>query len=903
MLIRRMTTIVGYILMICFGLSGQTANGQSVAATSRPAKAQAIKTQTRAYTIVVSEKTFNNPQWRKVVDALAGKHSGEMVRYSSDVREVAMELSARMPDYVCFVATPEEINRPYMVNIHHMLRRLDDDIYEDALWAILTGYDAAGALRIAKHAEPLVLRRSVSGTSSAPIKPFESGLRFAEGTKGKMWIKSKGGQEKEAKCEPDGIKIMVDALNKTSPDCFFTSGHATTKDWQAGYRVRGGQFRCKDGQLYGLDSTGKKYDINSPNPKAYLAVGNCLIGLIPQRDCMALAWMHSGGANQMFAHIATQWYGHMGWGMVGLLVNQPGRFNVTESFYFNQQSLLHRLETEYPKVLNVIVEDFNVRRNPRVMSDLANRFSLTKKNKSGRRGVDRDALGLLWERDTIVLYGDPAWDARLAKRTLPWSQKFTVKKDVYTFTVTANEDGKWPSGRYRPVTALLPVRVQNIKIIEGANLKPVVTDNFILIPLKGEFKKGEQIKIVFRAKPLVRPEVGALAELKGIKQAVAMLDKSDRSGVMIALSKAGKNRSQLIATIRSAPKEHRKAVAFLIANMPDCDLKSLSKKFLLANIEYAFKARKNAPWSKQIPESLFYNDILPYAVINERRDNWRKDFYKRFSAIAWKCKSPGEAAKLLNKEVFRILDVKYHATKRPKPDQSPYESIKAKFASCTGLSVLLVDACRSVGIPARLVGIPLWKDRKGNKHKASNHSWAEIWDGQWYHLGSSEPNELDRAWFTKKCYTAADHRVWYHRIYATSFRKTGVSFPLVWDMSLQCVQSTDVTLFYMSPRKISVNLQGEGEKEVTAYLNGLVVAVGRGVKSAQLSLGGGLTYDIVIRSADGKVIRREKLAVKYKKPKPKPKPATKPTPKSRPAADQGGGNRWICAIWQRKHKQ
>lgn len=877
MFVRKTTATVGCVLLVCFGLCRQTARGQTATAPT-PKKSEAAD---KIYAIVVSRATHADAKWREVVEALSEKHNGVVIRFNSDVRESAMELSARQPDYVCFVATPEEITRPYVVNIHHMLRKLDDDPYEDALWAILTGYDAAGALRIAKHAEPLVLRRSVSGTSSSPIKPFESGLRFAEGTKGRMWVKPKGGEEKEAKCEPDGIRFMVDALNNTKPDCFFTSGHATTKDWQAGYRFNGGQFRCKDGQLYGLDTRGKKYDINSSNPKAYLAVGNCLIGLIPQRDCMALAWMNSGGAHQMFAHIATQWYGHMGWGMVRLLVDQPGRFNVTESFYFNQQSLLHRLKTEYPKVLNVIVEDFNVRRNPGLMSGLANRHGLTRKDKDGKRGVDRDALGLLWERDTTVLYGDPAWDARLARRTLPWSQKFTVKDGVYTFTVTTNRDGKWCGGRKHPVTALLPERVQNIEIIEGAELKPVVTDNFILIPLKGEFKKGQEVKVVFRAKPLARPDAGILAELKEVQQAAALLDESDRSGVIIALPKAGENRRQLIATIRSAPKEHRKAAAFLIANMPERDLKSLDKKFMLENIEYAFRARKNAPWSKDIPESLFYNHILPYAAANERRDNWRKDFYDRFSAMAWKCKSPGEAAKLLNKEVFRILDVKYHATKRPKPDQGPYESIKAKYASCTGLTVLLVDACRAVGIPGRLAGIPLWKDRKGNKHQAGNHSWTEIWDGQWYHLGSAEPNELNHAWFTKKCYTAADHRVWFHRIYAASFRKTGKSFPLVWDMSIQWIPATDVTLFYTNPCKVRVNLQGEGEKEVTAYLNGEVVAVGRGAGSAELSLAGGLTYDIVIRSADGKVIGRGKLPVAFRKPAP----TTKPTPKSKPATE------------------
>ena len=42
------------------------------------------------------------------------------------------------------------------------------------------------------------------------------------------------------------------------------------------------------------------------------------------------------------------------------------------------------------------------------------------------------------------------------------------------------------------------------------------------------------------------------------------------------------------------------------------------------------------------------------------------------------------------------------------------------MASCTGLSILLVDALRSVGIPARFAGTASWHDDRGN------HSWTEV---------------------------------------------------------------------------------------------------------------------------------------------------------------------------------
>ena len=72
---------------------------------------------------------------------------------------------------------------------------------------------------------------------------------------------------------------------------------------------------------------------------------------------------------------------------------------------------------------------------------------------------------------------------------------------------------------------------------------------------------------------------------------------------------------------------------------------------------------------------------------------------------------------------FGQLSVKY-STARKRANQSPKESIEQGLASCTGLSILLADACRSVGVPARLAGIPSWKNKNGN------HTWVES-VGRW----------------------------------------------------------------------------------------------------------------------------------------------------------------------------
>ncbi len=255
----------------------------------------------------------------------------------------------------------------------------------------------------------------------------------------------------------------------------------------------------------------------------------------------------------------------------------------------------------------------------------------------------------------------------------------------------------------------------------------------------------------------------------------------------LPLARADANRPQLELALAQIPADQREGMQFLIANMPDDDLRSLSAEFLLEHVQYAYRAHREAPWKDQVPTEIFLNNVLPYASIDERRDAWRKDFYARFQPLIKDATTPAQAAAILNQQVFSLVDVKY-SRQRPKANQSPYESLEAHIASCSGLSVLLIDACRAVGVPARFVGTPLWSDRSGN------HSWVEIWSDGWHFTGAAEPSgdELDRAWFIDRASKALrDDPL--SAIYATSFKKTPVAFPLVWDRRNTSVYAVNVT--------------------------------------------------------------------------------------------------------------
>ena len=257
-----------------------------------------------------------------------------------------------------------------------------------------------------------------------------------------------------------------------------------------------------------------------------------------------------------------------------------------------------------------------------------------------------------------------------------------------------------------------------------------------------------------------------------------------------AIQRAGDNAPALEAALDQVPTDQKQGMRFLIAYMPERDLKGLTAEFLLDQTRWTYKVFNQAPWKNRIPEAVFLNDVLPYVSINERRDNWRADFVRRFGPLVSKAQTPSQAAAILNRSIFGLTKVRY-STKRPKADQSPYESIEAGLASCTGLSVLLVDACRAVGVPARFVGTPLWADKSGN------HSWVEIYDEGWHFTGAAEPTgeHLDRAWFLGRASKArAQDRL--SAIYATSFKPTGQSFPLVWAQSVQYVNAVNVTARY-----------------------------------------------------------------------------------------------------------
>jgi len=392
--------------------------------------------------------------------------------YDSDVLQAAEKLKELQPTFACFIAKPNQAGREFVAKIHILTRQLDDDPFFDVRWGIITGYDADAALQTASYSKPLEIHR-VAAATGFNLDRFDEGFQWNEGAKNAIRKKEIGKKSVDSNDGPDDPAAdMVKMFNdeKTSPDLWFTSGHATEHDWMIGYSYRAGLFVHKDGVVQGKPLKSKELlPIHSPNPKIFMPVGNCLIGHVDGADCMMNAFFKSAGVKQAIGYTVPSWFGYGGWGVGEYFIDQPNRFTFNEAWTANEIALDYCL-TEF------------MRQHPEI--------DLKGMNLQRAMQIDRDFAGLLYDRMTVAFYGDPAWEARTMKGKLQWEQKLTGENKKFTLTIEGDsqepekkitgESQPWKSPR--PIIQFLPKRLKNPKIIEGAEFHPVATENFLLVP-------------------------------------------------------------------------------------------------------------------------------------------------------------------------------------------------------------------------------------------------------------------------------------------------------------------------------------------------------------------------------------------------------------------------------------
>lgn len=406
----------------------------------------------RPYAVVVDENTLEHPKWGQVVEALKEKYNAKVfVAHYPEVGTVRKALNEYMPWYVCFVAQPEQATRKMISAAAHTMTWLDDDPYEDAIWAVLTGFVPEDALRIV-NAEPLLVRRGLANVWDGWLDWLEGGFSLDSDKREEYvykFVKNINGVKQRLDRPKEITTEFIELLNRDDCDIISTSAHATEHFFYLGYPdpdSDGFITHDEKGNIYGVDILGEVHQVTAKKPKIYYAPGNCLIGHIDGQSCLSLAWIHNG-ANQFFGYLYTASPPHDTWNIADYFLALQDQYTFAEATYAHW---------------------------------LALRFSVNEL-------IEAYPSSTLGGKGTI-LYGDPAWEARVKRTTKPaYSQDIDIENlsdglMKMTVSITINREWKpWVIG-IRPVI-LFPFRLKQVWIEKTDVDKVAVADNFIVLDL------------------------------------------------------------------------------------------------------------------------------------------------------------------------------------------------------------------------------------------------------------------------------------------------------------------------------------------------------------------------------------------------------------------------------------
>ena len=86
------------------------------------------------YVVIAGKGVDEDTAWMKVAEALQNKHRAALLSYREDPAELLPQLQQIHPRYVAIVEKPETLGRDYVMEMHRLSRKVDNDIYPDFLW-------------------------------------------------------------------------------------------------------------------------------------------------------------------------------------------------------------------------------------------------------------------------------------------------------------------------------------------------------------------------------------------------------------------------------------------------------------------------------------------------------------------------------------------------------------------------------------------------------------------------------------------------------------------------------------------------------------------------------------------------------------------------------------------------
>ncbi len=476
------------------------------------------------YIVVASKKALADPAWRIVVDDLRQRYSAPLVEWENDIAEAEAQIVALAPRYIAIVVKPEEADRVVVAKMHAIARRIDPDFYGDAIFGIITATDATTLARLVeKQAEPLVLERAMGTTNFDQSRFLESLLitdwkpyEFVAGKSGIV------GEKTDLPAGSDTAIFFAENWGKIRPQYVLTSSHATEYNLEMPFS-KGLLASCGDkfyvfpesrfesflpliGQTAEVEKLAREFGLStlpdSGNPKVWIAAGNCLFGdAARDKNSMAITAISATNVRQLVGYTVPSWFGEGGWGTNSALFDGHEATSVAQAWFFANQQILARLPEKLRRAKVPLEAEGNVGVDAMVVAQIVVNCGeeLTKEN-----------IGRLYDRDTVVLYGDPLFRVKFsdaATNLQPWKCKLERRGNKRRLTIsgTQNKAHKGFFNFWFPeiCDTTMPLKFTKISGDNNEEIAPrhALTKNFLMLEEEMELAPSEKISIEYQVKP------------------------------------------------------------------------------------------------------------------------------------------------------------------------------------------------------------------------------------------------------------------------------------------------------------------------------------------------------------------------------------------------------------------
>lgn len=470
------------------------------------------------YVVLMSEATAKKKDWKAAADKFLRRYKGKRVLWTGGDVEIARDALRRAnPRYVAVVAEPEEIDRVFIAKLHRLSREMNDDVYGDFLWGVVTGKDGKTAGTLLGSDRPLVLDRAI-GTTNFNQGRFKKSF-FITDWGAREYVETENGVSSEKLHPPAGTemsRLFAERWEKIAPQFVITSSHATEFNlempFSEGAIIPGvTDFYLVEkallptfAQCLGSRDAGKatldfakarklKKLPKTPDDKIWIAAGNCLFGDALRSPCsMAVTAISAANVKQLVGYTVPSWFGRGGWGTSEKFFGGHQTTSVGQAWFFNNQLIIRALPPAAAKhALQLKPEGMDAVFIPQITEILR------------QAGIDLPAsrernelLGCFHDRDVVAFYGDPLYRARFnpdAKDVPPWHCTVSEKEDRSLFTITSAR-GNAVKGDFclwfpRRRDAGKPLK------ISGKKVKPtILTENFVIFK-DLELAAGETLKL------------------------------------------------------------------------------------------------------------------------------------------------------------------------------------------------------------------------------------------------------------------------------------------------------------------------------------------------------------------------------------------------------------------------